>query len=176
MVIPPIQWIPSRPVVYTARSPSNLRKALSQFNVNENARYRPFTIDKKLVTWCNIFRWDGTRALGVEVPHWFNPANGEPVPHHTPRSREMAANMVEDWMREFGARRGWKQVSRKEGENDAMSGKVVVLNWKNEEGRHGHEAFLLPDGKVIQAGAHCGVFGLEQVFPQPLAVTFWSHE
>lgn len=175
-MIPVMQWLPVQPVVYTARSPSNLRKALTQFNVEEHSRYKPFLINKKLVTWCNIFRWDGTRALGVEVPHWYMPETGEVRGHHALGASEMTSNTVAAWLKEHGARRGWKQVSRKEGENDAMAGKVVVLNWKNESGAHGHEAFMLPDSKVIQAGAYCGVARLEAVFPQPLAVTFWSHE
>lgn len=173
-MIPIEQWLPVQPVVYTARSPSALRKATGQFNVEQHARYKPFTLNRKLVTWCNIFRWDATRALGVEVPHWYYPGSGKAAIHHAPDAQEMTANGVEDWMRDEGLRQGWLQVSRHRAEDLAMSGWVIVVNWRNVKG-HGHEALMLPDGKVIQAGAKCGVFPLEQVFPHPDAVTFWRH-
>ncbi len=173
-MIPIEQWLPTKPEVFTERSPSNLRKALAQFSVETHARYKPFKLNGRWVTWCNIFRWDGTTALGCELPHWYDPLTGEPRKHHAVAAAEMRANDVRSWLHQFGAKFGWKEVSRSDAQLDAMRGLPVLLNWFNSTGS-GHEAFMLPDGNVIQAGRRCGVFALEQVFPQPLAVTFWRH-
>lgn len=173
MKLPILQWLPAEVRPTHERTPGILKRVLTQFGVETHERYRPVMIDRKLVTYCNIYRWDATAALGCEVPHWYNPTTGKPTKHHAPGSREMRANTVEQWMRMFGREYSWRLVSRAEAQTEASHGKPVVVNWYNPKG-HGHEALMMPDGSVIQAGARCGVFQLEQVFPQPLAVTYWS--
>ena len=47
------------------RSAYHYFKVIEQFEVESSPRYEP---GKK--TYCNIFAWDVTRAMGAEIPHW----------------------------------------------------------------------------------------------------------
>jgi hypothetical protein len=161
------QWRPLTPVIFDDRSPENLQKALLQFGVASSLRYRPTAKD----TYCNIFRWDATRALGVEVPHWHDLRTGTTTA--VGKGVEMRANMVEDWMRRAGVAQGWREVDKRTAYASAALGLPVVLNQKGV--RSGHEALLMPDGLCIQAGRVCGIYPVDAVFLKAPPITYWLH-
>jgi len=54
------------------RSPINYLKVVNQFAVEDNRRY-----EGGGKTYCNIFVWDVTRAMGVEIPHYIYEKSGK---------------------------------------------------------------------------------------------------
>jgi len=145
--------------VYTERTPSNLIRAFEQFHVDAHVRYRPWLGR----TYCNIFVWDVTRALGCEIPHWVT-LDGESAPQFGPGAREQTANDMYRWLEMFGGAKGWRYVeTQDEAEMRADLGYPVVAAWYNPHGS-GHIALLLPHGRIVQAGRKNGVMLLEQGF------------
>lgn len=139
------------------RSPYDLRRLLAQFDVERSARYQP----TGSATFCNIYVWDATRALGCEIPHWLeNP------------KRELNANAVCDWLEFVGPKAGWQRVAAQEAADRASAGYPVVAAWKNPGIGSGHVAMLLPsDGgelRIAQAGR-------KNLFDAPIANGFGRH-
>lgn len=121
-----------------------------QFNVMDE-RYLPG--DGK--TWCNIFTWDWSCAMGAEVPHWVDVV-GNPVAPFTPGARELNANALNPWFENAGHARGWREV-RSSGSvlAEVNAGNVVVACMTNPKG-HGHITPVRPDANeitVINVGA-----------------------
>ena len=118
-------------------------QVLNQFGVGSNPRYRP----RGGNTYCNIFVWDATRAMGAEIPHWVdqqgNPACG-PL-----RRGEMDANDTNRWLNRQGAAAGWRRVSasRRSGTPTAAP---AVASWKNPGGI-GHIGMVRP-GEINSRG------------------------
>lgn len=130
-----------------ARSAAMLEQVLEQFDVTTAKRYQP----DKVRTWCNIFVWDATRALGCEVPHWYDVQTGEGLP--VGRGSEMTANRMVDYL--DGGFGGWRKVTPEDAVARASFGFPVILGWYNQYSGPGHVAMLLPDGTVAQAGRKC---------------------
>jgi len=155
-VLPAEQWRPATPVLRStpdARSPEQLRAVARQFDVEHAARYQPGGGK----TWCNIFLWDVTSALGAEIPHWVNFGGGPAEPGH---GMEQSANSVVRWLQDVGGAHGWVEVDEATARADASAGRPAVAVWANPLPNHsGHVALVLPDqpgvtGPVIaQAGA-----------------------
>lgn len=164
-------WLPYEPVrVYTERSPENYWAALRQFDVEHAVRYQVW--NKR--TFCNIFVWDGTRALGCEIPHWVD-KDGTIVKPFSYTSWETTANILgAQWLPRWGAQYGWKRCEKDDGEDRARRGLPVVLSYVATVGP-GHVAFLMPNGNVYQAGAKNGEFPVGEVFGK-LLYTTWTHD
>lgn len=60
------------------RHPLLYSAIINQFGVETNPRYRP----RNNNTYCNIFVWDVSSAMGAEIPHWINPNTGEAVDYN----------------------------------------------------------------------------------------------
>jgi len=152
------QSLPLRALVTSTpqdRDPALYGRVVDQFIVEQSARYKP----TPGTTWCNIFVWDVTSAMGQEVPHWIDIDN-RPADPHSPGARETTANMLADWFDSVTARnRGWREVSRTGSQDEANSGRPVVAAWKAPPGKHGHVAMVrpavwVPQGPTVaQAGA-----------------------
>ena len=106
-------------------------------------------------TWCNIFVWDVTCAMGAEVPHYVDEAGrtervGEGV--------EVTANATARWLETYGAAQGWREEGEREAARAAEAGMPALAVWHNTSG-HGHVAVVVPgrNGKlhIAQAGASC---------------------
>lgn len=139
-------WIPTNPPVKgdpARRNASDYDNVINQFAVAHNPRYTP----RGGNTYCNIFVWDVTRAMGAEVPHWVN-ASGTPV--GVGQGRELNANATNDWFHQHGARHGWRQVSAEEAQRMANAGHPSVASWKNPNGI-GHIAIVRP-GEINSRG------------------------
>ncbi len=123
------------------RDPDTYRAVMNQFNVESNPRY---TVNKNGIgdTYCNIYVWDVTRAMGAEIPHYLTSA-GEPVSTGGAGITETNANMVNDWLNTYGPKYGWKQVSAEEAQQYANQGMPAITSWKNPSG-HGHLQMVSP--------------------------------
>ncbi len=132
---------------------------INQFAVDVSPRYRP----DANYTYCNIFVWDVTRAMGAEIPRWFA-ENGAPLEPwfadgewkmQTPASSGNA-NDNNRWLNQEGLRYGWREVSAKEAQDLANLGHPTVVS-VYEPYEDGHIGIVRPgtmlNGPVLaQAG------------------------
>jgi hypothetical protein len=124
------------------RSPEALAAVIDSAEVETHPRYQPVGGQ----TWCNIFLWDVTRALGCEIPHWVGKA---------PHRRELSANGICLWLRT--SQREWRRAGAAEALAHAARGGPAVACWENPDG-HGHVAVLRPcatEIRIAQAGRVC---------------------
>jgi len=152
----------------SARSPARTLSVIEQFHVATAPRYQP----QNGRTFCNIFVWDVTTALGCEIPHWVD-AGGAPLEPASAGARETRANELVE-MLDAGAW-GWKSCTQEQAHAHATLGLPVVAGWKHPDpDRPGHMAVAMPiqSGPLVlaQAGKTCGerlpvtrCFGLERV-------------
>lgn len=144
------QWQPLDAVLRSgedSRSPELLREVIAQFDVAFAPRYQP-------VTFCNVFVWDFTRAMGCEVPHWVK-LDGTPA---TPgQGSELSVNGIVEWLRRHGPEQGWSEVDAAAAKDAANAGRPTLAAWLNSYG-HGHIAVVVasPNGlRIAQAGMRC---------------------
>jgi hypothetical protein len=88
-----------------ARSPEKLLAIAAQFDVEVNPRYER-TVSS---TFCNIYAWDVTRAMGAELPHWIHDNGDIGTLGH---DRETTCNSLIAWLENHGPRHGWTEVAR----------------------------------------------------------------
>ena len=157
------------------RAAEQLRAVVAQFNPAANPRYTP---GGPGVTWCNIFAWDVSRALGCEIPHWVG-ESGQPVA--AGKGRELNVNATLDWLGGAGRAQGWFEVVELTAAERARCGYPTVVLWKNPKGGHGHIAVLLPprgnEVRIAQAGREC-LFDapLREGFHGAQPLRFFSHD
>ena len=137
----------------SARNAATYDNVINQFAVGSSPRYQP----RDGNTYCNIFAWDVTKAMGAELPHWVD-SNGNPAAQG--QGRELDANATNAWLNEHGAKSGWRKVSAEEAQAMANQGHPAVASWDNQGGI-GHIAVVRPgevtgNGPAIaQAGSDC---------------------
>jgi hypothetical protein len=144
-------WIPVDPTITNAngeRSANAYDAVLNQFNVGENNRYAQ-NQQGKGETYCNIFVWDATKAMGVEIPHWVD-GNGNGV--GVAQGGELSANGQIAWLRTHGESRGWRAVSGAEAQSMANSGNPAIAAWNNPSGI-GHVGMIRPGENMALAQA-----------------------
>lgn len=164
------------------RSATRYANVINQFAVGVNSRYKVRTDPQThaVSTYCNIFCWDVTRAMGVEVPHWVN-AKGDPTSPGV--GNELNANSVYDWLHHHGSRYGWRQIAtQEEAQQLANAGHPVIVAMK-KPGGIGHVAVIRPGelnaqgAAMAQAGAsnynNTRVYG---VFRRSAPVEFWAND
>lgn len=103
------------------RSAATYDNVINQFAVANNPRYAP----REGNTYCNIFAWDVTRAMGAEIPHWVDNA-GRPQPYNS--GHEMNANATNQWLNQHGTKYGWRPVSAAEAQRLANKGFPTVAS------------------------------------------------
>lgn len=130
------------------RSALAYNDVIKQFNVETNSRYTPY---KNGSTYCNIYVWDVTTAMGAQIPHRVD-SNGDIAEPGTKNVKYMTANSMYDWLGGKGKEYGWKEVSAEEAQKYANMGCPAVTTWKNPKG-HGHIQMVVPskDGKYNEA-------------------------
>jgi monofunctional biosynthetic peptidoglycan transglycosylase len=112
---------------------------INQFRVSTNPRYRQ-DLQGRGETYCNIFVWDVTKAMGVEIPHW---VDGEGNRMDDGEGSELDANGLIRWLESTGDRSGWEAVDAGRAQALANQGFPVVATWKNPGGI-GHLAVVRP--------------------------------
>ncbi|MDR2421218.1 MAG: hypothetical protein LBD49_03825 [Oscillospiraceae bacterium] len=126
-ILPDAEWVPATPaIVNTAanRSPENYNAAVRQFDVTSATRYAP---GRNGHTYCNIFVWDVTRALGCEIPHYIDPASGAPREYpDTAGANELNALSMGRWLASYGKRYGWTEVTPEQAQLRANLGHPAV--------------------------------------------------
>lgn len=137
---------PWKPLVLPLRNAAIYAAVIDSLQVESNPRYQP----KDGKTFCNIFVWDVTRAMGCEVPHW---VGGER------RMVEQKANDMVDWL-DAASRNlasDWQGCDAVHAQAQANAGCPTIACWKNTNGP-GHIAMVRPNtglakGPIIaQAG------------------------
>lgn len=146
------------------RSAAAYNKVIEQFDVENSARYTPY---KNGSTYCNIYVWDVTSAMGAQIPHRVD-SNGDIATSSTKNVKYMTANAMYNWLGEKGKEYGWKEVSAEEAQKYANLGCPAVAAWKNPKG-HGHIQMVVPskDGQynedkgvaISQAGSKVIEYG-----------------
>jgi hypothetical protein len=171
-------------------------KIINQFRVDSSKRYAVSKGLDKDTTYCNIFVWDVTRAMGAEIPHWIQirdpkessavDNNGDFIGDANSRD-ELNVNKTMDWLKKNGKTYGWKHITSIEAQRIANEGHPTVAIWSNPKGGHGHIAMVRPGldedprGEAIaQAGAlvvnanHIQKgFNLKKL---PKVIDYWYHE
>lgn len=122
------------------RSPELYRQVLDGLDVENNPRYAP----RNGSTYCNIFMWDATKAMGAEIPHYTNSVTGDKTSKDDPDVMHMNANRISNWLNTHGERYGWYEVSAEQAQALANQGHPAVTIWKNKSGGHGHCQVVSP--------------------------------
>lgn len=126
------------------RSTNAYNAAIDQFQVQSNDRYannKRGTGD----TYCNIFVWDVTSAMGAEIPHYVDWDTGEIRKYpDTSGARELTANLTYEWLEKHGERYGWREVSAEQAQAHANAGGPAMTIWKNPSGKSGHMQMVRP--------------------------------
>jgi len=140
-VIPVEQWKPVTPAVtsdISLRSPELYRAVINQFQVETAERYRPFRNGN---TYCNIYVWDVTSAMGAEIPLYTDPATGEPRYYpDTKGAKSMGAIAMDNWLSTHGPAYGWREADAKTAQMHANQGKPAVTT----SGSLGHVQIICP--------------------------------
>jgi hypothetical protein len=133
-----------------SRSADQYDSVIDQFDVENNPRYTPRVQWEggNFDTFCNIFVSDVTRAMGAEVPHFWE-------------GQELDANRTADWLRDHGPDFGWRPVSEQEAQQMANDGKPVVVAWNNPDGI-GHVGMVRP-GEINENGPALAQAGSENL-------------
>lgn len=128
-------------------------QVVGQFEVESNPRY---AVNKNGEddTYCNIFLWDVTSAMGAEIPHYIDPDTNEPLSYsESDGAKHMNANRIYDWLDGYGQNYGWREATPEEAQRYANEGRPAITIWKNPTGGHGHAQVVVPskDGAYNEA-------------------------
>lgn len=137
------------------RAPEAYEEVMQAFDVANNGRYQP----RNGATWCNIYVWDVTTAMGCEIPHYYNRYTGAPMTwdeaiKNPGRYNEMSAPRMTEWLENHGADYGWIECDEATAIAMANKGLPTVAAGTNT----GHVAMVAPqrDGEtglmISQAG------------------------
>lgn len=151
----PKQW---EPVVMPLRgteanrTPALLNEIIDQFNVTSQLRYVPDIdpVSNKHRTWCNIFVWDVTTALGCEIPHWIPNPEALTKPG-APKRLETQAD--DKWLKGDGSAKGWQKVVELAARANAEMGRPGVAVGG------GHIVVLRPRKSGDPIGTYCAQAG-----------------
>jgi len=120
-------WRPTTPVITSSageRNPELYRSVINQFRVETAERYKPF---RDGATYCNIFMWDVTSAMGAEIPHYTDPQTGEPRYYpDIKNAASMTARAIDEWLGAYGTAYGWREVNAETAQRYANEGKPAV--------------------------------------------------
>ena len=141
VILPTEIWRPTTPVITSderSRNPALYRAVIDQFTVETAERYRPF---REGYTYCNIFLWDVTSAMGAEIPHYTDPATGAPMSYPDTRgANQMGAIAIDQWLKTYGPDYGWRQVDAETAQRYANAGRPAVTT----AGSLGHVQIVCP--------------------------------
>jgi len=127
--LPTEVWRPANPTIKSTednRNPGLYNAVISQFRVETAERYKPF---RNGYTYCNIFMWDVTSAMGAEIPHYTDPDTGEPRYYPDIKgAKSMTAVEIDGWLKKYGPEYGWHEVDAETAQLHANEGKPAVTS------------------------------------------------
>lgn len=169
------------------RSADRYRAVIAQFDVENSYRYSVKTSSKGTSTYCNIFCWDVTSAMGAEIPHYIDSSTGAPMSYpNVEGATAMNANRTADWLANYGESYGWYEVTPEQAQLLANQGKPAITVWKNPTGGHGHLQVVSPseDGlydesrgvAIAQAGRRLRTYAYaSNVYASAKGVKYYAH-
>lgn len=147
------------------RSAYNYFKVIEQFEVEKSARYEPGTW-----TYCNIFVWDVTRAMGAEIPHWVIKINNDGrsamdsngiFTVERENRKEMLVNETVDWLKQHGETYGWRRIDARMAQQMANEGHPSIAVWENPNPKKfGHIAVIRPGSVGDERGTAISQAGI----------------
>ena len=137
------EWLPLRvedlPEFDGEHSREAYTRIIDYFNVGDPLNERYAAVGG--TTFCNIFIWDVTRAMDVEIPRWID---GE----------KTWTNSIYEWLTDSdqGGYLGWERVVLPfTAQEEANKGYPAVVMTVPKNGRFGHMAMVIPgDGEVFR--------------------------
>ncbi|GAB3776617.1 WXG100 family type VII secretion target [Spirosoma horti] len=161
------------------RAPASYDQVINQFAVGNNPRHLKFQGN----TFCNIFLWDVTRAMGAEIPHWVSAKDEIAIPF-SEGAREITINAGVDWLQKHGPSHGWQLTTDKGAQDNANLGKPAVVVWKNPIiGGHGHTAVIRPGSLTVKGpiiaqagGINFNMGHLKDGFGTKSSVKYYRHD
>lgn len=159
-------WLPLTALLTSGsacRTAELLLRVVAQFGLGSAARWLKHVSalpngDKDVDTYCNVWLSDVTKALGCEIPRWWQ--RGALLV-------QLSANDQCRWLKNDGLRHGWRPCSVSEAQARANLGYPSVATWLNPSVHpetklelSGHVALFVPDrGEpglfIAQAGITC---------------------
>ncbi len=158
-----------------SRMPEVYDMVIYQFDVDELGRYQtlynPQTNTSS--TYCNVFAYDVTAAMGAPLPHWLMPDpenSGEYVPYEyglvgkraanyadalAHKAGEVDANTLFRYMEDQSEDIGYHEVTAEQAQQMANMGKPAVAIWQNTteddngDDNPGHVVVLRPENPKI---------------------------
>ena len=128
--------------VWTAK---NYMETINWFNVSDSARYQ----SDGTGSYCNIFLWDVTRALGVEIPHYVNGIETDANWVYLWLTGEGQDSGAPSWEWGRASDLGWFEVTAEEAQENANQGFPTVATMADPDAySHGHVAVVIP-GKLL---------------------------
>ncbi|GMQ55972.1 hypothetical protein AN1V17_03640 [Vallitalea sediminicola] len=146
------------------RTSETYNKLIDQFNVESNPRYVP----RGGATYCNIYAWDISIAMGVELPRFveinqkgnLEDATGKAIGRNLKKgyilyqdeknatATELNANRLAIWLDAQGKNYGWKEISPEEAQKRANEG-YMTISCIDESPSIGHVQVIrpTPDGR-----------------------------
>ena len=141
------------------RTPEAYNLLIDQFMVETNPRYKP----RNGATFCNIYAWDVSVAMGVELPRFveineignLEDATGKAIGRNlgsgyilyqdvaNANATELDANRLATWLDAQGANYGWREISAEEAQRRANQGYMTISVVK-EPGGIGHVQVVRP--------------------------------
>jgi len=135
------EWLPlhpqDMPLFLGDHESQTYRTIIDHFNVVDplNLRFQ----SSGDTTYCNIFVWDVTRAMNVEIPRWIDGV-------------KTWTNSIYDWLidPEQGQYLGWESVPAYAAQEVANEGYPSLAITEPRLGRLGHVAMVIPgEGEII---------------------------
>jgi hypothetical protein len=135
------------------RSPLAYQEVLNSFDVENTTRYQELNGE----SYCNIFVWDATCAMGAEIPHYIDPKTGVPKEKFETGDQYQSANDMYHWLDKHGTEYGWNNITAEEAIIRANAGYPTVA--VNKGTVHGHIAMVVPqkDGDTAVMTAQAGI-------------------
>ena len=153
---------PTRGSGTSAARANALGRVVEYLNVEQSQRYAPTTS----ATFCNIYAYDYCYLGGAYLPRvWWTPkaiaqlAAGTPVAPVFGRSvTEQTANMLFDWLEDFGDDFGWVRTSSLDELQDAANvGELGIICAKRKDlSRSGHIVAVVPETEIERAARIAG--------------------
>lgn len=134
-----------------------IEKIIQFLDVEKSARYQP----KSTATYCNIYAYDFCYLNKVYIPRvWWKAdailkiGKGENVtPLYGNTVTEQNANMLYDWLCDYGSQFGWRRVfNLDELQNAANDGKIgIICAAQVNPNRSGHICAVIPESAAYKA-------------------------